>query len=95
MQVAGVLFHSADTYWMPIICWALCQAVALRMNQIPAHRREWVGETDSMAGEPEHMLVLGEKGPGVPRLLRLWGDSRLACQTQPPWPSLKLLLLRL
>lgn len=53
MPVTRVLFHSADTYWMPIICRALCQAVEPGMNQIPAHHREGVEETDSKAGEPE------------------------------------------
>lgn len=66
MQVAGVLFHSADTYWMPIICWALCQAVALRMNQIPAHCREWVGETDSMVGEPDACWSWERRSLGCP-----------------------------
>lgn len=62
MPVTGGLFHSADTYWMPIICWALCQAVEPGMNQIPAHRREGVGETDSKAGEPEMHACPGREG---------------------------------
>lgn len=64
MLVAGVSFHSADTYWMPIRHWALCQAAGLGMNQIPAYHREWVGETDK-AGEPE-MQAYPERegGPG-------------------------------
>lgn len=61
VPVTGVLFHSDDTYWMPIIRWALCQAVGPGMNQIPAPLREGVGETDKQVSE-KCMLVLREKG---------------------------------
>lgn len=61
VPVTGVLFHSDDTYWMPIIRWALCQAVGPGMNQIPAPLREGVGETDRQVSK-KCLLVLGEKG---------------------------------
>lgn len=52
VTVVWGLFHSAGTYWMLVICWALCQAVGPRDESNPYTRyRGWDLVNDNKEGE--------------------------------------------